>query len=60
MAREIKMRYAIDVPNPDNPDELWVNLGYEQTKKEAIAWARKHLGADAKGRINVVSKMPQD
>jgi len=58
MAKALK--YAVDIPNPNNPDDVWVNMDYFENKKQAIQWARKHLGADAKGRICVVSKMPKE
>lgn len=58
MAREPKMRAAVDLPNPNNLGDEWVNLDYFETKKQAIAWARRNLGADSKGRICVVSSLP--
>jgi hypothetical protein len=60
MAREPKLRAAVDLPNPHDIEGEMVNLNYFETKKQAIAWARKNLGADSKGRICVVSTLPQD
>lgn len=58
MARESKLRAAVDLPNPLNIEGEQINLNYFETKKQAIAWARKNLGADSKGRICVVSSLP--
>ena len=50
---------AVDVP-PHSPNKAgeygeWVNLEHFYSKKEAIAWAKEHLGADDLGRISVIS-----
>ena len=57
-SKDVKLRYAVDIPDPNNLDGECVNLGYFETHKQAIAWAKKNLGADGKGNINVISKMP--
>ncbi|MBF0553239.1 MAG: hypothetical protein HQK96_01635 [Nitrospirae bacterium] len=49
-----KLRYAVDLPNPVS--KQWDNIDYFETKDKAIRWAMKNLGADSKGRIQVVSK----
>ena len=53
-------RYAIDLPNPNNLDGECVNMGYFDSKKEALRWARKNIGTDAKGNFNVLTRLPRD
>lgn len=50
---------AVDVP-PHFPNKAgewgeWISLQTFKNKKEAIAWAKEHLGADDLGRISVIS-----
>lgn len=50
---------AVDIP-PNTPNAQgeygeWVNLAHFYSKREAIAWAKEHLGADDLGRISVIS-----
>lgn len=52
------LKYAVEVPDEDSGQ--FNTLEYFDTKKKAIEWARKHLGADSKGNICVVSKLPED
>jgi hypothetical protein len=58
--RKPKLRAAVDLPDPNDLRGEQININYFETKKQAIAWARKNLGADSKGRIYVVSTLPQD
>jgi hypothetical protein len=54
------LEYAVDIPNGSDPEGEWVNLGYFETREEAIAYAREALGADEDGRIGLVSELPPD
>jgi hypothetical protein len=47
--------YYIDIPTPDcvgNDDGSWTNLAQCDTKAEAVAWIREHVGeCDDDGNI---------
>lgn len=60
MAKDKPLRYAIDLPDPNNLEGEMVNMGYFETKREALRWAKDNIGTDSKGRINVLSRMPQE
>jgi len=51
--------FAVDVPpsypNRNNSYEDWVNIQTFQTRKEAIAFAMEHFGADKNGLISIIS-----
>jgi hypothetical protein len=58
MKREVKMRYAVDIPPyACEEDNEWVNIAYFETKQDAIDYAQKYFGADKKGRVNLVSSL---
>lgn len=52
------MRFAVDLPNPD-PEQEKVCVGYAATRDEAVQIARQ-FGADAQGRVQLVSELPSD
>lgn len=60
MAKDRPLRYAIDLPDPNNLDGEMVNMGYFETKREALRWAKKNVGADSKGHITILSRMPKE
>ena len=51
--------FAVDLPNPYDLEGAWINVDYFDTREEAIAYAKKIFGADAQGRIGVVSELPE-
>ena len=52
--------YTVDIPNNADPEGEWINLGYFETRGEAIAYARDTFGADDDGRIGLVSELPAE
>jgi hypothetical protein len=60
MSKSCNMRYAIDLPNPFDLDGPLLNIDYFETKKEALKYAKDLFNADSKGRINIISKLPQE
>jgi len=56
----MKKRYAIDLPNPYEPDDVWITYGYYKTKEEALKVAKKLMGADDNGNINVISEFSDE
>lgn len=55
----MKMKYAIDLPNPHDPEGPMINYGYYPMLRDAFQAAQIHFGA-VKGKINIVSKLPDD
>jgi hypothetical protein len=53
-------KYAIDVPNPYNYEDVWINYDYFDTKEEAVAAAKRMFGADDEGRIAIVSEFEDE
>jgi hypothetical protein len=49
--------YPVDIPNSYNPDSGWVNMGYFDSRENAIEYCKKTFGADDKGRICLVSEV---
>jgi hypothetical protein len=50
--------YAVDIPkvNGDgSPSDEWFCVEYCKTKKQAIAYAKKHFNADNEGRVSLIS-----
>ena len=52
-----EMKYAIDIPNSNLGQEEFVNMGYFETKREAIKFTQKYFGADCKGKINLINNL---
>lgn len=51
------MSYYVDLPTEDcinNNDGACKNVATFETKEEAIAFAKKHFGADDEGRFQLV------
>ena len=53
-------RFAIDLPNPNDPEDMWQTYDSYATREEALAAAQHHFGADSEGRINLISKLPEE
>jgi hypothetical protein len=53
-------KWAIEMPRVDDPEAPYETYEYYPTKKAALQAARHHFGADSKGRLNIISKLPQD
>jgi hypothetical protein len=58
-------RYLVDLPDftafrgdPDC-DTPWINVRNFETREEAIAWCKLHLGADDEGRVNLISEVEE-
>jgi hypothetical protein len=50
--------YYVDIPTADcidNPDGAYKHVATFPTKKEAIAFAREHFGADDNGNVSLVT-----
>lgn len=56
MARD----YFVDVPNSDDPDKAWVNLGTFDSYEAALEYVKSTFGADDNGRIGLISSMADD
>jgi len=54
--KNIKMRYAVDIPNAYSLEE-WICIEYFETKKEAIEFATKKFGGNKEGEISLISKI---
>lgn len=54
------LKFAIDIPNSSNFEEAWVNVDYFESREKAIQFARQLFGADAEGKICVVSELPDE
>jgi hypothetical protein len=55
---ELTYHAAVDIPkiNPDGtPSDEWYCIDYFKDKKEAIAYAMKHFGADENGMVCLIS-----
>jgi len=52
--------YTIDLPNPYSIDGSWVCVTGFPTEKEAIEFAKKQFGADADGKISLISEVDDD
>jgi hypothetical protein len=50
-------RYAVDIPDSFNPEREWVNMAYFDTREEAIEYAMQTFGADAEGRVGLVTEI---
>lgn len=56
----MEMEWAVDIPDRGNPEGEWINMGFFDTEEEAIAWVAATFGGDRKGRIGLVSRLPND
>ena len=52
--------FAVDIPNSDDPENSWVNLGQFDTHEEAVEYCKTAFGADNEGRIGLISELPED
>lgn len=56
-----RLTHVVDVPGPVPGDgEAWIAVDYFFSESDAIAFAQKHYGADEKGRVCLVSALPQE
>lgn len=53
-------QYAIDLPNPFDPEGVWMPHDYFESREEAIAAAKALFGADDEGRINIISEFDRE
>ena len=49
-------KYAIDLPNPYDLEDVWVAYNYYDTREEALKVAKHLMGADDDGNINIISE----
>jgi hypothetical protein len=54
------MRYVIDLPDPRDATNAWIEVASFDTKREAIKWAKENLGADKDGKITIISEFDED
>lgn len=57
---KVMPQYAVDLPNPYETDSPWIAVDYFDTNKEALKFVQDTYGADEKGRICLVSKLPDE
>jgi len=50
--------FSIILPDPYNPDAAWHNVALFTNKEEALAFVAEHLGGDEKGKIDLISHVP--
>lgn len=55
-----KITYYVDIPNPHDPKGAWACMGSFETHEDAARYAQETFGADAKGRIHLISKVKED
>jgi hypothetical protein len=48
--------YFVDIPNSNDPEDSWINLGLFPSKDEAVAYVKETFGGDDEGRIKIISK----
>jgi hypothetical protein len=53
-------KYAIDLPNPHDLEDVWVTYDYYDTREEAVKIAKHLMGADDDGNINVISEFDDE
>ncbi len=49
--------FTVDIPNPQEPQGVWVEVAAFDTEAEALAFAAEFFGADSDGKIGLVSKI---
>lgn len=47
--------FYVDVPNPHRPE--WEFVAEFKSRDEAIAYAKKHYGADDEGKVCLISEV---
>lgn len=52
--------FAVDVPDPDNPEDSWINIACFETLNEAVEYCQTIFGADRFGRVDLISELPAD
>lgn len=57
---KVMPQYAVDLPNPYETDSPWIAVDYFDTNEEALKFVQDTYGADEKGRICLVSKLPDE
>lgn len=54
-------KYLVDIPTCPADDEGWVNVEEFDTKQEAIAFIKEHIGVcDDDGNVCLISKIEDD
>ena len=53
-------KFAIDLPNPYDLEDVWVTYGEFDSREEAIKIAKLLMGADDDGNINVISEFDDE
>lgn len=53
-------KYAIDLPNPHDLEDVWVTYNHYDSFEDALRIAKHLMGADDKGRINVISEFDNE
>ncbi len=59
MSKGEDYHFYVDIPQTDGngfPNDEWKNVESFPTKKEAIAYAMKHFGADKNGCVSLISQ----
>ena len=53
----MKRVFAVDIPNPNDPEDAWVNIDFFDTREEALEYCMTTFGADEHGRIDLISEI---
>ena len=48
--------YMVDVPNSD-PTQPWTEVAEFRRKRDAVAFCKKHYGADDNGRVSLITEV---
>jgi len=49
--------YIVDIPNSNDIDDTWIEVGTFSSREEAIKFVKEQFGADNEGRINLISEV---
>lgn len=53
-------KFAIDLPNPYDLEDVWITYNEYETREEAVKIAKHLMGADDDGNINVISEFDDE
>lgn len=54
-------KFLIDLPDPNDVGGVWVWVGEEfDTREDAVAWAKEHIGSDDEGKISLITELQDE